>query len=86
MKQNMYQRLVFLLFFVFSSFIIADTRIESQTIIESIKDGEAVQFQNITITGDLDFADLCDKDSAPKREKPIQNNKIIKPEVFMRNF
>ena len=72
MKQNMYQRLVLLLFFVFSSCIIADARIESQTIIESIKGGEAVQFQNITITGDLDFTDLCDKDSAlPEKEETV---------------
>ena len=72
MKQNMYQRLVLLLFFVFSSFIIADTQIESQTIIESIKDGEAVQFQNITITGDLDFTELCDKDSTlPEKEETV---------------
>jgi len=72
MKQNMYQRLVLLLFFVFSSFIIADTQIESQTIIESIKDGEAVQFQNITITGDLDFTVLCDKDSTiPEKEETV---------------
>ena len=68
----MYQRLVLLLFFVFSSFIIADAQIESQTIIESIKDGEAVQFQNITITGDLDFTVLCDKDSTiPEKEETV---------------
>ena len=72
MKQNMYQRLVLLLFFVFSSFIIADARIESQTIIESIKGGEAVQFQNITITGDLDFTELCDKDfTLPEKEETV---------------
>ena len=72
MKQNMNQRLVLLLFFVFSSFIIADARIESQTIIESIRDGEAVQFQYKTITNDLDFTELCDKDSAlPEKEETV---------------
>ena len=64
MIENMNQRLVLVLFFVISDFIIADARIESQTIIKSIKGGEAIQFQNITITGDLDFTELCDKNSS----------------------
>ena len=72
MKQNIFQRLVLVPIIAFSSFIIADTRIESQTIIESIKGGKAVQYQNITITNDLDFTELCDKDSAlPEKEETV---------------
>ena len=72
MKKNIFQRLVLVPIIAFSSFIIADTRIESQTIIESIKGGKAVQYQNITITNDLDFTELCDKDSAlPEKEETV---------------
>ena len=72
MTYTKYQRMILLSIIAFSSFIIADARIESQTIIESIKDGEAVQFQNITITGDLDFTVLCDKDSTiPEKEETV---------------
>ena len=72
MTNTNYQRMILLSIIAFSSCIIADARIESQTIIESIKGGQAVQFQNITITGDLDFTDLCDKDSAlPEKEETV---------------
>ena len=50
----------------------ADTRIESQEILESMKDGEAIKFQNIMITGDLDFTELCDKISTlPEKEETV---------------
>ena len=72
MTHTKYQRMILLSIIAFSSFIIADARIESQTIIESIRAREAVQFQNITITGDLDFTELCDKDSTlPGKEETV---------------
>ena len=72
MKQNIFQRLVLVPFIAISSLIIADSRIESQRILESIKGREAVKFQNVTITGDLDFTELCNKESAlPEKEETV---------------
>ena len=50
----------------------ADTRIESQEILESMRGGEAIIFQNIMITGDLDFTELCDKIATlPEKEETV---------------
>jgi len=72
LKHTKYQRIILLSIITFSSFVRADTRIESQEILESMRGGEAIKFQNIMITGDLDFTELCDKIlTLPEKEETI---------------
>jgi len=72
LKYTKYQRNILLSIITFSSFVRADTRIESQEILESMRGGEAIIFQNIMITGDLDFTELCYKISTlPEKEETI---------------
>jgi len=72
LKYTKYQRNILLSIITFSSFVRADTRIESQEILESMRGGEAIKFQNIMITGDLDFTELCYKISTlPEKEETI---------------
>lgn len=72
--QKTTQLILLLCAMVFTTSLSAQNKVDATTIMEAIKSGETVKFENVTVTGVLDFTFMDDKiDDLPRRSRWRRN-------------